>query len=115
MSDLPQVPKLAGGSPISISKKELFSLDCPKCRKPLDVTNLAFGTNIECPHCKNITWRPEFKPKWWFKARNMIIANIVSLFLGVISSLLASYIYEKTGSKEIELLTDRKMEIINER
>ena len=95
MSDMPQTPNLASGAPIAITKKQIFSLDCPKCKKPLDVTNLTFGTNIECPNCSNITWRPEFKLGWVFKLKNLIISVLLSFILGVGASLIATYIYKK--------------------
>ncbi len=98
MSDVPQAPKLAGGAPISITKQEIVSLDCPKCKQSLNVTNLAFGTNIECPDCKNVTWRPEFKPKWWFRLRNLVFANFLSFVLGVAASLTATLIH---GNSEV--------------
>lgn len=94
MSDVPQAPKLAGGAPISITKQEILSLDCPKCKSALNVTDLAFGTNIECPDCKNVTWRPELKLNWWFRLRNLVIANLFSFVIGFSASFAATAIYE---------------------
>ena len=102
MSDLPERPKLSGGAPITIAKRELFSLDCPKCKSPLDVTDVSFGTNIECPKCENVTWRPEYRPKWWYKLKNLIIANLISFILGIFGSLIASHIYSSTTIEKTE-------------
>lgn len=90
----PQFAKLADGSGIVVTKRVWMALACPKCRKDIDVTDVSFGTVIQCPHCDNITWRPEFKPRWYFRVRNFIITNLLSFILGVLASLLASYIYE---------------------
>jgi hypothetical protein len=57
-----------------------------------DVTDIAFGTMIQCPSCENITWRPEFKPRWYFRLRNFVFSNLVSFNLGVLASLLATCI-----------------------
>ena len=97
MSDVPQLPTLSGGSPISIKERKVLSLDCPKCKTQLDVTNLSFGTNIECPSCRNVTWCPEFKAHWWFRLRNYLISLSISFVLGVGASLLASYIFESNN------------------
>jgi hypothetical protein len=94
MSNLPKAPKLSDGPPICISKREIFSLDCPKCKSPLDVTDLNFGTNIECPSCNNVTWRPEFKPKWWFRLRYFLITTIISFILGFSTSFIANVVYD---------------------
>lgn len=89
--------KIADGSGIAVSKRVWIALACPKCRKDIDVTNVTFGTVIACPHCKNITWRPEFKPMWYFRVRNFILANLFSFTLGILASLLAAYIYEHSS------------------
>lgn len=95
MNEVPQPPNLKGGSRIVITRRETFALDCPKCKKPLDVTDLAFGTNIECPSCQNITWRPEHTPKWWFRLRNLFLANLLSFILGIIASIVGTWIYSE--------------------
>jgi uncharacterized paraquat-inducible protein A len=100
MSDVPRLPTLSGGSPITIKERKILSLDCPKCKSPLDVTNLSFGTNIECPSCKNITWCPEFKPHWWFRLRNYLLSLLVSFVLGVAASLVAAHIYESNNMQQ---------------
>lgn len=93
-----QFAKLSDGSGIAVTRRVWMALTCPKCRKDIDVTGISFGTVIECPHCKNITWRPEFKPRWYFRVRNFVLANLVSFVVGVLASLLASYLYEQRAS-----------------
>jgi len=94
MSDAPKFPTLADGAAISVNRRVRYDLDCPKCRKALDVTDINFGAIIKCPHCKNITWRPEFQPKWYFRARNLVLAVIGSFILGIITNLISSYLWE---------------------
>lgn len=106
MSDTPQIPTITGGAPISITRREVFSLDCPKCKNALDVTDLSFGTNIECPACKNITWRPEYKPKWWFRFRNFAIATLISFILGFSSSYLANIAFQQNQTATSKDLTE---------
>ena len=90
------VPLLTGGSGIDLKKqiKTEFILSCPKCGTKLDVTNLSFGTHIECPSCNNITFRPEYKPPWWSKTRNFILTMIGTFLLGFASSFFAAVVYE---------------------
>ncbi len=71
----------------------MFTVKCPKCQEALDVTNLKFGTSIECPKCANVTWCPEFKPRWWFQLRNYVLALGVSFVIGVLASLLATWLW----------------------
>jgi hypothetical protein len=95
MSDDANLPKLADGAAISVTRHIRYHLDCPKCRKPLDVTDLAFGTILKCPGCKNITWRPQFQPKWYFRARNFVLAIIGSFILGILSNFASSFLWER--------------------
>jgi DNA-directed RNA polymerase subunit RPC12/RpoP len=99
MSNMPNIPKLVGGPPVFVTESVFFSLKCPKCKKLLDVTSLKYGTNIECPNCSNLTWVPELKPRWWFKARNFVMSNIVSLLVGILSSLAGSWLWENSKTK----------------
>ena len=97
MEQSPSPPRLTGSSGISISRKVSLVLDCPNpnCKQPLNVSNLAVGTHIQCPHCDNVTWVPEFKPRWWFQVKNFITSIIVAFIIGVLSSLTATWLYQK--------------------
>jgi len=97
------IPNLTGGPGAEVKKqvKTTFILDCPKCKKKLDVTSLAFGTTIECPKCKNVTFRPAYNPPWWLKLMNKgwkaLITGIMTFGLGYGSSYLATYVYERNN------------------
>ena len=93
MSD-PVLPRLVDGASIRVTQRVRYDLDCPKCRKSIDVTDIGFGAVIQCPGCKNLTWRPEFQPRWYFKFRNFALAALGSFILGFLASLLASYAWE---------------------
>jgi hypothetical protein len=97
MEQSPSPPKLIGTSGISISKKVLLVLECPNptCKHSMDVSHLALGTHIQCPRCNNVTWVPEFKPRWWFQGKNFITSIIVAFIIGVLSSLTATWLYQK--------------------
>jgi len=91
MTNDPITPKLSGGPKISIDEITIKTLDCPKCQKQLAVTDLIFGTNIECPDCGNKTWVPEYKPRWWFKLRNFLFTVIITFIIGVFAAIAADW------------------------
>lgn len=88
-------PQLAGGDELKINRKVFFTISCPKCDQDLNVTGLSGGHNVTCPSCGNITILPDFKPRWWFKARNFILTILLSLIIGFLSSYAASYLLRK--------------------
>lgn len=94
MSTFPKTPQLSGGAPISVTERRVRSLDCPSCDQPMDITDLRVGTNVACPSCDNVTWCPEYKPRWWFKPFRFVVSLIFAFFVGFFSSYLASYAYE---------------------
>lgn len=102
MSDAPKFPTLSDGAAISVNRRVRYDLDCPKCRKTLDVTDINFGAIIKCPHCKNITWRPEFQPKWYFRLRNFVLAIIGSFILGLLTNLFSSYLWERYSQPRLD-------------
>ncbi len=95
MDTPPKYPKLTDGAAISVNKRVRYDLDCPKCRKALDVTDIAFGKIIQCPGCKNITWRPEFQPRWYFRLHNFVLAVVGSFILGLIINFASSFLWEQ--------------------
>jgi hypothetical protein len=95
VSNAPHIPKLTPGASIEITRVVMFTVNCPKCHEALDVTNLKFGTSMECPHCANVTWCPEFRPRWWFQFRNYLAALLLSFLIGALSSLFATWIWQK--------------------
>ena len=90
-------PLIVTGPKLQIRPVTEYDMPCPKCSKDIRVTDVQAGAVIKCPHsrCGNFTWRPEYIPPWWAKLRNFGLALIVSFASGVISSLVASKIYEE--------------------
>jgi len=90
-------PLIVNGPKLQIRPVTEYDMSCPKCSKDIRVTDVQAGAVIKCPHsrCGNFTWRPEYIPPWWAKARNFGLALIGSFAVGVISSLFASKIYEE--------------------
>jgi hypothetical protein len=97
----PTRPRLTGG-PISVSQRTQTLLDCPKCKRSLDITDVRALSPIACPDCENITWAPEYVPRWWYRLRNFVISNLVAFVLGVAGSLLATYIWEQSHSDRVQ-------------
>src|ERR1043166_4672073 len=95
MSGSPIQPRLTGDGQVTVTRRELLTFDCPNCKESLNITGLAFGTTIACPNCGNVTWTPEWKPRWWFTARNFILSLILAFFIGVFSSLVANVIWHR--------------------
>ena len=110
-NNIPDLPTLSDGSRIQFEKKTTLVITCPNpnCNNQLDITNLSFGTVIECPNCNNITWVPEQKPKWWFKLKNFILTIIISFIIGLVSSYIASYAYnyvQKLNDNQTKEMTE---------
>jgi hypothetical protein len=91
------VPVIAAGPRIFARVIQRVVVGCPKCRRDLDVTHVAVGMAMTCPaqDCGNVTWRPEIQPHWWFPIRNFVLATLGSFVLGVVSSVAASWVWEK--------------------
>ena len=101
-------PNLSNSPQLKIDKQVYYTLPCPKCSKDLNVTGIQEGRNVECPKCKNITILPSFRPRWWHTTRNFILSVIVSLIIGMASSLVASYIYYNVAQNTADNLTLQK-------
>ena len=61
-------------------------------------TGLAVGTTIACVSCENVTWAPEYVPRWWYRLRNFIFSLILAFIIGVLSSLTATWIGKAANS-----------------
>jgi len=90
-------PSIIDGPKLQVRRVTEFEMPCPKCSKDIRVTAIEAGAVIKCPHtkCGNVTWRPEYVPPWWARTRNFSLAIIGSFSVGIISSLVASRIYEE--------------------
>src|SRR6266481_7128645 len=87
-----QLPLLTAGPRIVARVVHRTVVDCPRCGRALNVTDVAVGMTIKCPEpCGNVTWRPETKEHWWFPLRRFIGATLLSFVLGVLSSLAATW------------------------
>ncbi|MBH3155884.1 hypothetical protein I5P92_08845 [Serratia ureilytica] len=94
--NIPSVPKQLPSPGIEVTERVIKQLACPnvECDKLLDITHINAGTKIQCENCGNVTWLPEYKKeKWWQKTIFTIGFYLMSFIFGVLSSLLASYIY----------------------
>jgi len=101
----PAPPRLTGGGHIEVTKRIQTMVGCPKCLRPLDITDVRVGSSIECPHCTNVTWTPEYVPRWWYRARNYTLSLIGAFVVGVISSYVASYLWDQAhASKQVALM-----------
>ena len=89
MSQPPIPPRLTEDGELAVTKRTFVTFDCPKCHRSLDITRVAFGTTIECPECKNITWAPEYRPKWWHKTRHFVASVFIALVIGILSTIMA--------------------------
>ena len=89
MSGAPIVPVNVDGDPVQVAQKTIRTIDCPnsECNQTLNITELNAGAKIKCPNCNNYTWAPEYKPKWWQKTKNFLIAIAVSFVVGILSSI----------------------------
>jgi hypothetical protein len=86
------VPLLAAGPRIVAREIRRTVVDCPRCGRTLNITDVAVGMRIECPApCGNVTWRPTTEERWWFPVGRFVGATVLSFMLGVLSSLLATW------------------------
>lgn len=92
---MPNIPSIVNGPRLEVKKKIEYDLPCPKCAKEMRVTGVTEGSLIECKECGNITWRMAYTPPWWAKTSRFIISILLAFILGIGSSLVASWIYEK--------------------
>ncbi len=92
MSD---IPSIVGGPRLQVKKKVEFDLPCPKCSKDMRVTEVGEGSVIACKNCSNVTWRMAYEPPWWAKTSKFILSLVATFVLGVVTSLFASWLYEK--------------------
>ena len=90
-------PSIVNGPRLVITKAVELDMPCPKCAKEIRVTSIEEGTVIKCPHakCGNVTWRPVYVPPWWARTKAFTWSLLGAFALGIISSLVASFIYEK--------------------
>ncbi len=91
----PAPPRLLGGDGIAVTRRIQTMLRCLKCRKSLDITDVKVGTTIGCPECGNITWAPEYVPRWWYRMRNFVLSLIIALAVGVAASLTADFLRDR--------------------
>ena len=91
----PAPPRLTGGGGIVITRRLQTMVSCPSCRRPLDITDVKVGATIECTECDNVTWAPEYVPRWWHRARNFVRSLVLALAIGVAGSLLASFLWDQ--------------------
>lgn len=87
----PLPPSLSGGT-ITVTRRMVTLVPCPGCRRDLDITSVSVGAMICCPECKNVTWAPEYVPRWWHKTRNHLLSMLGAFIVGVLSSMVASYV-----------------------
>ena len=119
MAKQPAVPSLTGDSGVEVRKQvnTVYLTECPKCKTDLDVTNVTFGTHIQCPNCQNITYRLDYTPPWWVKAIDKgwkaILAIIFTFGLGFLSSYFATSVYEDRNNDKIENSTESQTESTN--
>ncbi|WP_353632188.1 hypothetical protein ABVN18_05765 [Pseudomonas canadensis] len=103
MSGAPIVPDNVEGNRVSVSQQVIRTIDCPNsdCNQTLNITELSAGAKIKCPSCKNYTWAPEYKSRWWQKLRNFSVAIVVSFVVGILSSLAAPTVSDFFGRIKI--------------
>jgi hypothetical protein len=97
MTGIPAPPRLTGGQ-VTVTRREQLIVSCPKCSRSIDITGLAVGTTIECSSCSNVTWSPEYVPRWWHRTRMFVFSLIVAYLVGVGSSMTASYLFNRMQS-----------------
>lgn len=93
---LHEIPSLTGRG-LTIERRLQTRVNCPGCETPLDITDVKAGATIKCNNCGNVTWTPEYTPRWWYKTRNFVASVTASVVIGVIASLIASYLWQNTG------------------
>lgn len=88
-------------------------VNCPGCSQALDISDVKVGASIECPKCKNITWAPEYVPRWWYRTANFIASILVAFLVGVLSSIAANYIWLKIHPESNPPVNTQKSEVKN--
>lgn len=94
------LPLLASGPGIRLKREEQLILNCPKCNNRMDVSGVHVGQNIQCPACKNMTWVPKMKPRWWQSLPAFLVSVVVSFVIGVGASLTATSIYSNAQDRK---------------
>jgi hypothetical protein len=92
----PAIPRITGGEELRVSQRRQLLVDCPKCKRNLDITDVRALAPISCPECENVTWAPEYVPKWWQRLRNFVLSNVVAFLVGVAASLVATSLWERS-------------------
>ena len=110
MSGAPIVPVNVDGEPVQVDQRTIRTIDCPNsdCNQTLNITELNAGAKIKCPNCDNYTWAPEYKPKWWQKTKNFVLAIGISFVVGILSSLATPVVTDFWGRVKIIDSTQQK-------
>ena len=109
-------PSLVNGPSAVVKKKLEYDQPCPKCSKEMRITDISEGAPIACGNCGNVTWRIAYTPPWWSKTSRFALSLLGTFILGVISSLVASTIYEKyTQSRNTSAYNNTKPTITQKR
>ena len=83
-SPVPSPPQLTGGPKLEFKEIKRMAFGCPKCGAMIDITDISDGVTISCNSCKNITWTPNIKVRWWNKTGNYVLSMAGSLVTGVL-------------------------------
>jgi hypothetical protein len=108
----PKVPESIDSLPISVQERTIRQFDCPnpECDSSIDITNVNVGTKIKCKACNNVTWLPDYGNKWWQKPLSIIGGIILSFFIGIASSMSASWLGDEGEDKApVEQTSNKKI------
>lgn len=113
MSTVSQIPTPLDGEPVKVVEKTIKEVECPNpdCDYKLNITNINEGTKIKCGNCGNVTWVPSYKPKWWQRTKGFIGTIIVSFIIGLLTSLLASWIFANYSTSSEDDKNQHKTEL----